>query len=102
MRSDLAIALVLSLVLCGCDRTEPEIVIVPRGYTGHVTVIFSQKLGSEASYRDGKRVYTIPQSGVLLTQFADNDGWGDWPRFYYENITPENRIPTYHELERVP
>jgi hypothetical protein len=102
MKSSFVIVLSLLVAFLGCARTEPEIVIVPRGYTGYVTVIFGQKAGSEASYQDGWRVYVIPQNGVLLTQFAHNVGWGEWPKFYYENTSPENKIRGSIALEDVP
>ena len=43
--------------------------MLPRGFVGPVLIIFNQPDGEPREYKDGKRVYRIPSSGVLRTQF---------------------------------
>jgi hypothetical protein len=72
----------------GCKRMVPERHILPLGYTGKVYVFFSQDEGCEVEYENNTRVYRIPKSGILRTQFKPNSGWIDskkYLNFYYED-----------------
>ena len=91
-------------MLLGCDTGEQEIIIAPRNYTGYIIVIFNQDDGQPVKYAGKKRVYEIPSDGVLKTQFNINNGWSDYPEFYYETINPENRLPSkiLSEIETLP
>ena len=82
----------LLIILMACQRGEPEIVIVPEGYTGYVIIIYNQDNGAPVRYEGEKRVYEIPESGILRTQFSGNYGWVGFTEFYYDSIAPENRI----------
>lgn len=83
---------IFSFLLIGCDTNEDEIVIIPKGFTGAATVIFNQSDGEPVEYYNNKRVYNIPNNGILKTQFDVNDGWSNFPEFYYEKIRKENRL----------
>jgi hypothetical protein len=52
-----------------------EIYFLPENYQGAVYVLFDQKSGTAAKLDNGKRVYTIPDNGILKTQFPTNKGW---------------------------
>ena len=62
---------------------ENEIYLLPNNYKGIVYIIFDQKNGAPKQYENGSRIYSIPQSGILKTQFSFNDGWRQLPYFYY-------------------
>ena len=68
----------LFILFClGCSRPEKEIYFIPEGYTGIVYVIYDQKKGSPKEYQSGYfkiRIYNIPESGILKTQFEPNYG----------------------------
>ena len=49
--------------------------MLPDGYTGWVTILFGQPDGKRVKYEEGKRVYRIPESGVLKLKTNLNDGW---------------------------
>ncbi len=85
--------LLIGLVLTSCDKGESEIVIVPRNYIGRILIIYGQANGISPLYQGGKRVYKIPSNGILKTKFAPNPGWIGLPEFYYNEISPKNRIP---------
>lgn len=89
-------------MLFGCDSGEQEIIVVPKEYKGYVLIIFNQKNGSPKKYEGKKRVYEIPQSGVLKTQFTGNMGWREFPEYYYEKVAPENKLPSFGEIKKVP
>ena len=93
----------LIAVLLGCQsRGEDEVIIVPQGYTGYVLIIYGQKNGASPKYEDERRIYEIPSDGILKTQFSNNPGWTNLPKFYYGSISSENEIPFKIEYEEVP
>ncbi len=92
----------LSLMLFSCDNGEQEIIVVPKDYTGYVLIIHNQEDGSPAKYSGEKRVYEIPENGILKTQFKFNHGWREFAEYYYENIGSENELPSFAEIKKVP
>jgi hypothetical protein len=100
MRVAIFFTLVLSVILSSCG--EQEAVVVPDNYKGYIVVIFNQKNGDPIKYEGKKRVYEIPQDGILKTQFEPNDGWRESSEFYYEKIAPENKLLSFAELKEVP
>ena len=85
--------------MISCNTKENEVCILPENYIGYVVIIFGQVEGSEKKYENGKRVYEIPPSGILKTQFEADYGRSDFPEFYYRNIQEENRIPYRYDFE---
>jgi hypothetical protein len=86
------ISLVHLLVLSSCNqKAEPETYLVPEGFTGKVNIIFNRKEGIEKKYEDGRRIYEIPNDGILLTQFTTNDGIMD-RKYYYKNQSGELKL----------
>jgi hypothetical protein len=55
----------------------PERYLIPEDYRGSVMVIFNQKNGQKKEYEGRRRLYKIPSTGVLFTQFEDEQGWID-------------------------
>lgn len=98
----MVLSLILSLLLLGCDNAENEAFILPKNYTGYILIIFNQSNGSLPKYDGKKRVYEVPVSGILRTSFTKNDGWTDFPQFYYEKIRQSNQIAFKTELEKLP
>ncbi|MBZ9731609.1 hypothetical protein LB467_18130 [Salegentibacter sp. JZCK2] len=104
MRAEIILSIILSFMVLSCDTGEQEIIIAPRDYTGYIIVIFNQEDGKPVKYEGKKRIYEIPSDGVLKTQFNSNDGWSDYPEFYYEVIDPEYKLPSniLTEIETLP
>lgn len=96
------LSLLISFVLFSCDNGEQEIIVVPKDYKGYVLIIFNQKDGNPTKYEGKKRVYEIPQNGVLKTQFTGNYGSVGFADYYYENISLGNRLPSLVEIEKTP
>lgn len=63
-------------------RPEKETYLIPEGYVGTVLVIFNQPDGEKPEYEDGRRIYRIPQTGVLFTQLKDEQGIINQEYFY--------------------
>ncbi|MBN8687574.1 MAG: hypothetical protein J0M10_11155 [Chitinophagales bacterium] len=95
------ISLMHLLILCSCNqKPEPETYLIPSDFIGKVNILFNQngtpvkyknvngqevihtpQIGEPVKYENGRRVYEIPASGILLTQFKDEYGFVD--RKYY-------------------
>lgn len=76
------------IVVSGCKKStkcEKEIYLVPKGFHGPIIVYFDQPDGQKVQYEDSIRVYDIPASGFLKTQFPKNGGCMNNNRihFYY-------------------
>jgi hypothetical protein len=88
----LAIYLIISLFFTSCDILENEVFILPNNFTGYILVIFDQKDGKPKMNYGMSRVYEIPASGILRTQFDSKTGWRTFPQFYYGGISDKNKI----------
>jgi hypothetical protein len=89
-------------LLAGCTQVEEEIFILPKDYRGYIIIIYNQVNGTSKKYEGSKRVYQIPENGILKTQFSTNDGWRTSPEFYYEKINSSTSLLFVTELEKVP
>lgn len=113
-RTCFAIASLAALLGC-LERAEPATHILPAGFSGEVLIVFGVSDGAAPEVRDGRRIYRIPESGILRTQFAPTYGWSE-PRYFWaaspdrdatpiprgpgstSHDTPENRSHTAPEI----
>lgn len=77
-------------MLAGCHEVqecEEEIYLVPEGFRGKIFVFFDQQDGQEKLYENTARLYRIPASGFIKSQFPKNGGcMSDGRiRFFYED-----------------
>ena len=94
---------VFFVLLSGCGSVESEIFLLPKNYTGYVLVLYNQEFtGAKIKYKQGKRVYEIPSNGIFKTRFLFEAGHSDFPKFYYEKIASENRIPYKMYARNIP
>ena len=82
MKHIIIILLNFSYVFASCQTAQPETFIIPEGYKGKVMVVFNKKNGEMPELEKNRRVYKIPSSGVLVTQFNINNGFMN-RQFYY-------------------
>lgn len=57
------------------SHAEPERYVVRTGYAGWVVIVFDRPQGQAPEYDGSRRVYRVPENGILVTQFSSNDGW---------------------------
>ena len=78
-----ATAFLVFTVVCAVELThaidhqplaDPEIHLIPEGFTGPVAIVFRAIDGEPAATEDGARLYRIPADGILLTQAEPNIG----------------------------
>ncbi len=85
---------VLLICISSCaQQGEDSIRLIPEGYQGAVLIIFNQEDGAPKEYEEGKRVYRIPENGVLKTQFKPNYGIQNHQFFYLNNKGERTEIP---------
>ena len=73
------------MVFISCEKhAEPEIFLIPDNYTGAIVIVFDQDNGEKRLYKDKKRLYEIPETGVLYTKFSRPEGTLK-QEFYYKN-----------------
>ncbi len=62
----------LIISLSSCKFAEKEIYIMPVNYTGNIYIFSNVKNGESKQYDDKhSRVYAVPKSGILLSQFKE-------------------------------
>lgn len=90
----------LSWILNGCFSVgDHELVVIPKDFIGCITIIYNQKTGILPSYQNGKRIFMIPQNGILKTQLAPNPSLKKHTQFFYERVAPENEIPSFRKCQ---
>ncbi|WP_231590595.1 DUF6843 domain-containing protein [Hymenobacter terrenus] len=62
-----------------------EVYLVPQGFRGVVYILFEQPNGVPPEREGWKRIYRIPRSGVLRTQFSFQEGPGPLPEFFWDS-----------------
>jgi hypothetical protein len=72
-------------------KAEPEAYIIPYRFQGIVYILFGKKNGIPVKYENNRRVYEIPNDGILKTQFTTNDGFIN--RIYYYLDADGRKIP---------
>jgi len=96
----LFVFLISILVIAGCNKSnkcEKEIYLLPEGFRGKLIVYFDQPDGQEILYEDSIRIYHIPPSGFLKTQFPKNGGCmsDDRINFFYEDSDGNRNLLDY-------
>lgn len=82
---------------------EPEMYIIPNGYEGEIVIFFDVKSGTPKEFEDKVRVYRIPESGILKTQFSFNKGLIALKdiKFFYEDKNTKQRTELFYN-ENIP
>jgi len=82
--------ILIFLLFSGCKESqecEREIYLIPEGFRGKIMVFFDQEDGQKKHYEKESRLYRIPASGFIKSQFPKNGGCMSDGRiqFYYED-----------------
>ncbi|MGB7070288.1 MAG: hypothetical protein WBD22_12405 [Pyrinomonadaceae bacterium] len=89
----LALLLGVGVYVWKTEIGDDEIFVLPEGYRGVVLIFYDQKEGEPKKYERGKRVYKIPRSGILKTQFSHDEGWQHFGEYFYDGNGQLARIP---------
>ena len=90
MKETILLNFFIAFLLINCKVVESNTFLIPVGFKGKVIIIFEQKNGTPTKYEKGRRIYDIPNDGILLTQFKLAYGLND-SKFYYKD-SMDNRV----------
>jgi len=81
------------LLLCfiACNFAEKEKYLIPNDFQGNILLVSGVDSGSSVKYLDKVRIYEVPLSGILTTQFVKDYGIID-KIFYYRKGIKEFEI----------
>jgi hypothetical protein len=63
----------------------PERFLIPEDFRGVVYVVFDQKDGKEKEFEGFRRIYRVPNNGVLFTKFSENQGLLNQDFYFIKN-----------------
>jgi hypothetical protein len=95
MKRSLVPLLIIIFVFVSCKNPEPADFLIPKGYSGRTAVVFEQKQGERPKYEGGRRIYEIPDNGILLTQFKAEHGFVDYRYFLVDKNGNKTLLPIY-------
>jgi hypothetical protein len=81
-KSLIAISILWIFISCGSKKVTPEIFLIPTGYRGGIHIVMNESCGRAPSMEEKKRVYIIPENGILISSFKMESGIIDC-EFYY-------------------
>ena len=98
--------IVLLFLFCACfiscrskeeRKCEKEIYLLPDGFRGIVLIYFNQPDGAPAEYFGDSRLYRIPSTGLMKSQFGPNGGCMSDNRinFFYIDSAGNQKPITY-------
>jgi len=97
--------LLSTVALNSCSMGKGEIHLIPNNYEGAVLIVFNVPDGKPEKYEDGKRVYEIPENGILKTQFEFNSDWvasSDLEYYYDLGNGERKKLPYPDRPENLP
>lgn len=87
------------------NKAEPETFLIPQNYRGEIVIYMNEECGLEPVFENGRRVYAIPDTGVLITKFGKNRGYLDRKFYLVDEAGKRTEIPLFarqnFETERV-
>lgn len=71
-------------IMIHVNQASEDIFIIPEQFKGIITVVYGQENGSEKEFEDRKRLYRIPENGLLKTQFELKGASFTFGEYYFE------------------
>lgn len=72
-------------------KMESETYLIPKDFRGKFVIFFAEPCGTDIEYENGRRIYRIPNGGVLITKFKREAGYIDDEFYLVDN--QGNKIP---------
>jgi hypothetical protein len=72
------------------QRAEPETFLIPKGFKGKVMVVFEKNNREKLKLEGNRRIYKIPDNGILVTQSKATTGLMNRQFYYIDSLN--NRI----------
>jgi len=84
--------LLIFTTLTSCGHKVRETFLIPEGFEGRINVIFNQLEGDAVKIVNERRIYNIPNDGILVTSSKIETGWLDQEYFYVDRLGNKTRI----------
>ncbi len=81
--------------------SESEVHLIPAGYRGTVVIIYDRPNAEPVMYENGDRVYNIPLSDTLLTQFHPPNGSNSSKYFYVYEDGKREELPVVRSKDEM-
>jgi len=72
--SPLGLLVLLFVINYQLNKMESETYLVPKEFRGNFAVYFEESCGVDAEYEKGRRIYRVPDDGMLITKFEREFG----------------------------
>jgi hypothetical protein len=92
MRLSFAIVF-LSFFLSSCGQKVHQTFLIPIGFQGRINIIFNQPNAAPIPIVNGRRIYHIPEDGVLITSSKLETGFIDQEYYYIDKDGKRTKIP---------
>jgi hypothetical protein len=75
------------------SKVEPETFLIPIDYRGKVQVLFNEAGGKNKKYENNRRLFEIPENGILISKFEDEYGIIDQYYFLIDSNGVRTELP---------
>ncbi len=81
------IGLLSLLIVIGyqLDKKESETFLIPKDFRGKFVIYYEESCGTDVEYINGRRIYRIPDDGILITKFKREAGFIDDEFYLIDN-----------------
>jgi hypothetical protein len=86
------------VITSSCQQPVQQVFVLPPSYVGPVVIVFDDHMGTATEFQGKKRVYRIPETGVLVTQFSTVRGIVDNEYIYEAPGQPAKRLEYAEDL----
>jgi hypothetical protein len=77
-------------------RAEPETFLIPQNFRGQFEVIFNEPCGQTILYENDRRIYKIPENGVLITDAKPTFGVINRKFYLVDENNNQTRLLEFH------
>jgi hypothetical protein len=77
-------------------KAEPETFLIPQNFRGQFVIIFDEPCGQSVNYENGKRIYQIPNDGILITKSKQTMGVIDRKFYLIDENGNQTQMPEFH------
>jgi len=85
----------LSLFNSYLSRLEPKTFLMDENFAGRVRVIYGEECGINPPIENGRRIFQIPENGILIIQPEFEDGIIDHEYYFVDNDGEKTNIAEY-------
>lgn len=83
--SPLGLLFLLLVISYQLGKMESETFLIPQDFRGKFVIYFEEPCGTDIEYENGRRIYRIPDDGVLITKFKREAGYIDDEFYLVDN-----------------